>query len=58
MGKNLEKLEVLKEYGWTPETEQQFFLMYGKKLTENYKGSFTIKRDSKTKKWFWYYKFS
>ena len=54
--KSVEKTEVLSKLGWS-ETNQSNFFDYSKnQISEELKGTFTIK---KTKgRWFWYFKFS
>ena len=56
--KSKEKEQVMKDYGWSETTENQFFSFAKQIIGEKFKGRFTIKRNNKTNTWFWYYKFS
>lgn len=49
------KLKVMKDFGWSPESEK-LYKKYNKDLFENNTGTFTIMKVSD--KWYWYFKLS
>ena len=53
---NSKREKKIKEYGWSENSQSQFFQFAEQIIGEDYKGSFTIKEVKG--RWFWYYQFS
>ena len=53
---NSKREKKIREYGWSENTQSQFFQFAEQIIGEDYKGSFTIKEVKG--RWFWYYQFS
>ncbi|MCZ2845098.1 MAG: hypothetical protein O2U61_01150 [Candidatus Bathyarchaeota archaeon] len=56
MGKNIVTKETMTSYGWSDENESIFFKNIKSIISDDYKGTFTIKKVKGH--WYWYYKFS
>ena len=53
---NSKREKKIREYGWSENSQSQFFQFAEQIIGEDYKGSFTIKEVKG--RWFWYYQFS
>ena len=53
---NSKREKKIREYGWSENSQSQFFHFAEQIIGEDYKGSFTIKEVKG--RWFWYYQFS
>ena len=50
---NSKREKKIREYGWSENSQSQFFQFAEQIIGEDYKGSFTIKEVKG--RWFWYY---